>query len=178
MRACMHAKSLQSCLTLCNPMDYSPPGSSVHQILQAKIMKWVTMPSCRGSSQPRNQTRVWEKGHSFIWDLRMKTGGTEMELNHTVQTPSCQAGGFFTTSAMLIFSSVTYSYQISLAFSNKHLFLAFKMSGQWGRLLHVSHWRAQDGGPPAISSLFFSHSGRIPREQIQLLEHILFYFLF
>ena len=36
----MHAKSLQSCPTLCNPMDYSPPGSSVHRILQARILEW------------------------------------------------------------------------------------------------------------------------------------------
>ena len=39
----------QSCLTLCNPTDYSQPGSSVHGILQARILKWVAMPSSRGS---------------------------------------------------------------------------------------------------------------------------------
>ena len=41
--ACMHAKSLQSCLTLCNPMDNSPSGSSVHGILQARILEWVAI---------------------------------------------------------------------------------------------------------------------------------------
>ena len=41
----MHAKSLQSCPTLCNPMDYSPPSSSVHEILQARMLEWVAMPS-------------------------------------------------------------------------------------------------------------------------------------
>ena len=55
---CVYAKSLQSCLTLCNPMACSPPGSSVHGILQASIMEWVAMPSSRGSSQPRDQTHV------------------------------------------------------------------------------------------------------------------------
>ena len=49
------AKSLQSCLILCNPMDCSLPGSSVHGILQARILEMVAMPSSRGSSQPRNQ---------------------------------------------------------------------------------------------------------------------------
>ena len=44
------AKSLQSCPTLCNPMDYSPPGFSVHGISQARTLEWVAMPSCRGSS--------------------------------------------------------------------------------------------------------------------------------
>ena len=69
------AQSLQACLTLCNPVDYSPPGSSVHRILQARILEcqpgssvhrilqarileWVAMPSARGSSQPRNQTFI------------------------------------------------------------------------------------------------------------------------
>ena len=45
--AYMHAKSLQSCLTLCDPMDCNPPGSSVHGILQAGILEWVAMPSSR-----------------------------------------------------------------------------------------------------------------------------------
>ena len=49
-----HAKSLQSCPTLCDPMDCSLPGSSVHGILQARILEWVAMPSSRGSSQPRD----------------------------------------------------------------------------------------------------------------------------
>ena len=50
--ACMHAQSLQSCLTLCDPIDWSLPGSSVHVILQARILKWVAIPSFRGSSWP------------------------------------------------------------------------------------------------------------------------------
>ena len=44
----------QSCPTLCNPMDCSQPGSSVHGIFQARILEWVPMPSFRGSSQPRD----------------------------------------------------------------------------------------------------------------------------
>ena len=48
----VHAKSLQSFLTLCDPMDWSLPGSSVHWILQARVLEWVAMPSSRGSSQP------------------------------------------------------------------------------------------------------------------------------
>ena len=45
---CLHAKSLQSCPTLCYPMDCSPPYSSVHGILQARILEWVAMLSSRG----------------------------------------------------------------------------------------------------------------------------------
>ena len=48
MHACMQAKSLQLCPTLCDPMDSSPPGSSVHSILQARLLEWVAMPSSRG----------------------------------------------------------------------------------------------------------------------------------
>ena len=57
----------QSCLTLCDPMDCSSPGSSVHGIIQASILEWVAIPFSRGSSRPRDQTCV-----------------------------SCIAGGFFT----------------------------------------------------------------------------------
>ena len=46
----MPAKLLQSCPTLCDPMDRSPPGSSVHRISQARILEWVAISSSRGSS--------------------------------------------------------------------------------------------------------------------------------
>ena len=46
------AKSLQSCPTLCHPMDCSPPGSSDHEILQARILEWVVMLSSRGLPDP------------------------------------------------------------------------------------------------------------------------------
>ena len=59
---CTYAKVLQLYLTLCDPMDHSPPGSSVHGILQAKILEWVAMPSSKGSSQPRDWTLHWQVG--------------------------------------------------------------------------------------------------------------------
>ena len=62
----MRAKSLQSCLTLCDPMDCSLPGCSVHGILQAKILEWVAMPSSRGPSQGSNLSHIclvhWQAG--------------------------------------------------------------------------------------------------------------------
>ena len=48
----------QPCLTLYDPMDCSPAGSSVHGILQARILQWVAMCSSRGSSRPRDRTHV------------------------------------------------------------------------------------------------------------------------
>ena len=47
-----------SCVWLCDPIDGSPPGSSVHGILQARILEWVAMASSRGSSQPRDRNYV------------------------------------------------------------------------------------------------------------------------
>ena len=46
------------CPTLCDPMDCSPPASSVHGISQARILEWVAISFSRGSSQPRDQTHV------------------------------------------------------------------------------------------------------------------------
>ena len=71
--SCMRAKLLQSCLTLCDPMNASLPGSSVRGTLQARVMKWVVMPSSRGSSWPR--------------------GGICVSMSPLL------AGGFFTTNA-------------------------------------------------------------------------------
>ena len=50
---CIHAKSFQSCLNLCNAMDCSPPGSSVHGVFQARILEWVAMPFSRRSPDSR-----------------------------------------------------------------------------------------------------------------------------
>ena len=57
---CMKVKVAQWCLTLCNPMDNSLPGSSVHGILQAILLEWVAIPFSRGSSQP------WIGSHSLL----------------------------------------------------------------------------------------------------------------
>ena len=56
---CVCAKSLWSCLTHCDPMDCRLPGSSLHGILQTRILEWVAVPSSKGSSWPRDQTCVF-----------------------------------------------------------------------------------------------------------------------
>ena len=48
----------RSCLTLCDPMDCNPPGSSVHSIFQARALEWVAISFSRDSSQPRDRTQV------------------------------------------------------------------------------------------------------------------------
>ena len=70
----------QSCPTLCDPMDCSPQGSSVHGILQARILQWVAISFSRASSQPRDWTwvtctagrffTIWaQQIGSFIWTI-------------------------------------------------------------------------------------------------------------
>ena len=69
---CVHAKSLQSCLTLYDPMDCSLPGSSLLGILQARILEWVAMPFSGGSSRSRDRTRIPCIARQFLnhWTTR------------------------------------------------------------------------------------------------------------
>ena len=59
----VRAKLLQSCSTLCDPLDCSPPGSSVHGILQARILEWVATSFLPWISQSRDQTRVSQRSY-------------------------------------------------------------------------------------------------------------------
>ena len=78
--------SFQSCPTLCDPMDCSPVGFSVHGILQAKMLEWVAAPSSQGSSWPRDWVHV-----------------------------SCIAGRFFTTEPLGKPSRHCFVQQISVS---------------------------------------------------------------
>ena len=69
----------QSCLTLCDPMDYSPPGSSVHGISQGRILKWIAISFSMGPSQIRGQTFVfcmslWSLLRPSYWTLLAVVG--------------------------------------------------------------------------------------------------------
>ena len=78
--ACIHAKLLQLYTTLCNPMYCSPPGFSAHEILQARILEWVAMPSSRESSWPRDWIWIlyvscigrWVLNTTTIWEALRK----------------------------------------------------------------------------------------------------------
>ena len=69
--------AIQLCPTLCDSMDCSPPESSVHRILQARVLKCVAIPFYRGSSQPSDQTQV-----SCITDRVFTTWATSEENKH------------------------------------------------------------------------------------------------
>ena len=59
----------QSCLTLCDPMDYDPPGSTLHGIFQARILRWDAIPFFRGYSQPKDQTQVSCMGRQILYHV-------------------------------------------------------------------------------------------------------------
>ena len=63
---CYHSVVAQSCPTLCNPMDCSLPGSSIHGIHQARILEWVVISFSRRSSPPRDRTRVFCIANRFF----------------------------------------------------------------------------------------------------------------
>ena len=65
----LHAKLLQLCPALCDDMDHSLPGISVHGILQARIVEWVAISASRGSSQPKNRTCVSYTSYIDRWIL-------------------------------------------------------------------------------------------------------------
>ena len=65
---CMCVKPLLSCPTLCDPMDCSLPGSSVHGILQARVLEWAAMPSSWRSFWPRDQTHVSGTGRCALYN--------------------------------------------------------------------------------------------------------------
>ena len=100
----------QSSLTVCNPMDCSSPGSSVHGIFPTRILEWVAMPSSRGSAQPRDWTHV--------------------------SCVSCIAGGFFThwVTGDALLKNTVILYTIPELGQSSHSFLMFSYNC-WGSAL-------------------------------------------
>ena len=75
-------KMAHLCPTLCDPMDCSPPGFSVHGILQARILEWVAIPFSRRSSQPRDWTRIFCIAGRFftVWDTKGRRNSPQSSL--------------------------------------------------------------------------------------------------
>ena len=84
---------IQSCPTLCDPMDYSLTGSSVHGIFKARILEWVAISFSRGSSRPRDRTQVSRiAGRRFtVWATREgpQTFSYATKLNHSLFPKHC-----------------------------------------------------------------------------------------
>ena len=110
-------KVTQSCPTLCDPVDCSPPGSSIHGILQASILEWVAISFSRGSSQLRDRTQV------------SHTAGRRFNLWATREAP------FFSTSLLFQSPSETRTPCAPVSLSNNNV-----TSGQGSALTRHPLW--------------------------------------
>ena len=90
----VESEVVQSCLALCEPMDSSLPGSSIHGIFQARVLEWTAISFSRGSSQPRDRTCVsCIADRCFtIWATRLLTSCQHM-TTHAVLVHCCQHSG-------------------------------------------------------------------------------------
>ena len=97
----------QLCLTLCNYMDCSPLGSSVHEVLQARILEWVAIPFCRGSSWSRDQTLAsCIAGRFFtIWATRE---AHNIFSSHIFNWLVCWGLGFWTVKQIYYVHSISH----------------------------------------------------------------------
>ena len=93
----------QSYLTLCDPMDCSPPGSSVHGILQPRILEWVTISFSKGSSQPRHRTLVsYIAGRLFTaWAKSLISERSCLYLTHLYKTVNATLENFTIPQSLL-----------------------------------------------------------------------------
>ena len=84
---------VQLCLTLCDPMDCSLPGSSVHEIFQARILEWGAIPFSRGSSPPRDRIRVSCIGRQILnhwatWEALLARSRRSVDVICTLEAAS------------------------------------------------------------------------------------------
>ena len=109
---CVHARSLQSCLTLCDPVDCSLPASSVQGILQARILEWVAMPSSR-SPWPKESNLCplhllhWQAGSLPLEPPRSLLLG--FRSTHFLCFPPALLGCYFLLLSSYCFMTITSS---------------------------------------------------------------------
>ena len=126
----------QSCPTLCDPMDCSWSVSSVHGIFQARVLEWIAISFSRGSSQPRNQTRVSHiAGRRFtIWATRdccMTNPDSILKSRDITLSTKVHLV------KVMVFSVVMYGYKSWTTKKDEHWRTdAFEL-WCWGRLLRV-----------------------------------------
>ena len=145
---CMRAKTLQSCLTLCDPMDCSPPGSSVHGILQARIMEWVALFLTQESNWGILHCRqiLYQLSHNvflFYWYLNMSESVYGFEnswpkskcsssLSHSyILSPSLRNNILSTLFAVILDSVLTTTTKYSLGSSSQLLWQRDELVDAW-----------------------------------------------
>ena len=94
----------QLCPTLSDPMDYSPPGSSVHGLLQVRMLEWVAIPFSRGSSQPRDWTWVSSTAGRFFTDWATRGAQAQNRAQHSQSQTRREKETFSGNSGLAIFA--------------------------------------------------------------------------
>ena len=114
-RILLCVKSPQSCLTLCDTMDYNLPGSFVHAILQARILLWIAMVFSRGSSWPRDWTQVFCIAGRFftIWAPR---GPLHILLNLTIFHTLHWQKDYDSLKALMMVKSVLFFFVLAIMY--------------------------------------------------------------
>ena len=121
----------ESCQTHCDPMDCSSPGSSVHEVFQARILEWVAISTSRRSSPPRDGTCVycvscvgrWVLYHWATWEAPSKVW-KETKVSFSGETWQTSARHPMATSAVISHVDSIYSWHGALplqSFPQKHL---------------------------------------------------------
>ena len=135
----------QSCPILCDPMDYSLPGSSIHEILWARILDCISIPFSRGSSQPRDRTQVFCIAGRFftVWATR--------EAHWIFVTFICQGSSYVLLEQWGI--SLIWCFMVSwsccqsgLIQFNKHLLFGLWLSTESSnmKMIWPVHWSSLD----------------------------------
>ena len=145
----------QSCLTLCDSMDCSLPGSSVHRILQVRILEWVAMPSSGGSSQPRDQNQVSYIVDRFFYHLSYpgtwETGVYKIYSESEVKVKSLSCVWLFATPSLCSLpGSSAMGFSRQEYWSGLHFLLQgiFPTQGSNPGLPHCRQAAALLSGPP------------------------------
>ena len=178
------AKSLQSCMTLCDAMDHSPLGSSVHGILQASILEWVAMTSSRGSSPPRDRTHssCMDRWIPYHWAL-----GKPIALSASTPKGSDPHRGHHWPLWRWAGPCVEFRSHAPVCPLSFHLFIGklrlllfFFLSYSWAFTSHLASWRGLKrplvGGwrhkfvfPSLFPSFFFDPGCFFPNGKVQRL---------
>ena len=118
-------------------MDYSPPGSSVHGISQARILERVSMPSSRASSWPRGWTKVSGSFCTDIWILYHSATWESCLLGRSVMSDSCNPTDYIACQTCLSMEFPRQECWSSFLFQG-----IFPTQGSNPHLLHLLHWQA------------------------------------
>ena len=132
---CVYKCVSRSVVFLCDPMDGSPPSSSVHGILQARILEWVVIPISRRFSWPRDQTWVSCIGGRFftIWSTEtLEIAPLFHHLSHPLSLPSkLSIQNIYYLNYFLYFSLLIYSC-FFLSWSVVDIkYISFRCITQW-----------------------------------------------